>query len=92
MKWARGIIRATCYRSGTGTAILLAMPFIHHNPIFDLNLSFPKDHKWCFNSKLSQEDWNLKVFPVIAGLSNDGFDNIKNLPIRPLPLVQSDTV
>ena len=68
------------------------MSSIRHNPIFDLNLSFPKDHKWYFDSKLSQQDRNAKAFPVVAGLSNDGFDSIKNLPIRPLSLVQGDTV
>ena len=92
LKWAQATIRATCYRSGTGTAISLAMSSIHHNPIFDPNLSFPKNHKWYFDSRLSQEDWNAKAFPVVAELSIDGFDSIKNLPIRPLSLVQGDTV
>ena len=41
---------------------------------------------------MSQEDRNAKAFPVVAGLSTDGFDIIKNLPIRPLSLVQGDTV
>ena len=92
LQWAGSKIRATCYRSGTSTAVSLAMSSIHHNPRFDLNLAFPKDHKWYFNSRLSQEDRNAKAFPVVTGLSTDGFDIIKNLPIRPLSLVQGDTV
>ena len=42
LNWANKKIRATCYRSGTGTAVSLAMSSIHHQPVFDLNLSFPR--------------------------------------------------
>ena len=95
LQWAGSKIRATCYRSGTGTAVSLAMSSIHHNPIYDLNLAFPKDHRWYFDkstSQLSQEEKNEKAFPVIAGLPRGGFSVIKNLPILPLTLVQGDTV
>jgi hypothetical protein len=62
------MIRATCYRTGTGTAVSLAMSTIHHGPMFDLNLSFPKDHKWYFNPAVLQDERNAKAFPVVAGL------------------------
>jgi hypothetical protein len=91
LKWAGAKIRATCYRTGTGTAVSLAMSTIHHGPLFDLNLSFPKDHKWYFNQTITQDERNNKAFPVVAG-SPDHHDIIKALPIRPLTLVQGDTV
>jgi hypothetical protein len=91
LKWAGANIRATCYRPGTGTAVSLAMSTIHHGPLFDLNLSFPKDHKWYFNPSVTQEERNAKSFPVVAG-SSDHHAMIDALPIRPLTLVQGDTV
>jgi len=45
LKWGEAMIRAVCYRSGTGMAVSFAMSSTHHHPIFDLNLSFPKDNK-----------------------------------------------
>ena len=91
LKWAGANIRATCYRPGTGTAVSLAMSTIHHGPLFDLNLSFPKDHKWYFDPSITQDERNRKAFPVVAG-SSDHHGVIKDLPIRPLTLVQGDTV
>jgi hypothetical protein len=91
LRWANAKIRATCYRTGTGTAVSLAMSTIHHGPLFDLNLSFSKDHKWYFNPAITQDECNRKAFPVVAG-SSDHHDVIKDLPIRPLTLVQGDTV
>jgi len=90
LKWGNAMIRATCYRTGTGTAVSLAMSTIHHGPLFDLNLSFPKDHKWYFNPTVLQDERNAKAFPVVAG--SDQYRIIKDLPIRPLTLVQGDTV
>ena len=95
LQWAGLKIRATCYRSGTGTAVTLAMLSIHHNPIYYLNLAFPKDQRWYFDkstSQLSQDEKYEKTFPVIAGLPRGDFSVIKNLPIVPLTLVQGDTV
>ncbi|OEU09246.1 hypothetical protein FRACYDRAFT_248581 [Fragilariopsis cylindrus CCMP1102] len=90
LKWGPSAkIRATCYRPGTGTAVSLAMSTLHHGPLFDLNLSFPKDHKWYFNRTVLQDERNAKAFPVVAG--SDHYDIIKALPIRPLTLVQGDT-
>jgi hypothetical protein len=91
LKWGNAMIRATCYRTGTGTAVSLAMSTIHHGSLFDLNLSFPKDHKWYFNPTVLQDERNAKAFPVVAG-SPDHHDVIKDLPIRPLTLVQGDTM
>ena len=91
LKWAGAKIRATCYRTGTGTAVSLAMSTIHHGPLFDFDLSFPKDHKWYFNPTVLQDERNAKAFPVVAG-SSDHHDIIKSLPIQPLTLVQGDTV
>ncbi|OEU17716.1 hypothetical protein FRACYDRAFT_238144 [Fragilariopsis cylindrus CCMP1102] len=91
LKWGTAKIRATCYRTGTGTAVSLAMSTIHHGPLFDLNLAFPKDHKWYFNRTVLQDERNAKAFPVVAG-SSDHHDIIKSLPIQPLTLVQGDTV
>jgi hypothetical protein len=91
LNWAGAKIRATCYRPGTGTAVSLAMSTIHHGPLFDLNMSFPKDHKWYFNPAVLQDERNAKAFPVVAG-SSDHHDVIKGLPISPLTLVQGDTV
>jgi hypothetical protein len=91
LQWAGATIRATCYRPGTGTAVSLTMSTIHHGPLFDLNLSFPKDHKWYFNPAVLQDERNAKAFPVVAG-SSDHRDIIKGLPIKPLTLVQGDTV
>ncbi|OEU05678.1 hypothetical protein FRACYDRAFT_258685, partial [Fragilariopsis cylindrus CCMP1102] len=91
LKWGPSAkIRATCYRTGTGTAVSLAMSTIHHGPLFDLNLAFPKDHKWYFDPTVLQDERNEKAFPVVAG-SSDHHDIIKALPIRPLTLVQGDT-
>ncbi|OEU22028.1 hypothetical protein FRACYDRAFT_232182 [Fragilariopsis cylindrus CCMP1102] len=90
LKWGTAKIRATCYRTGTGTAVSLAMSTLHHGPLFDLNLSFPKDHKWYFNPTVLQDERNAKAFPVVAG--SDHYDIIKSLPIQPLTLVQGDTV
>ena len=84
-------IRATCYRSGTGTAVSLAMSSIYHGPLFDLNLVFPKDHKWYFDPTVSQDEQNVKAFPVVAG-SPSHYNVIKDLLFRPLTLVQGDTM
>jgi hypothetical protein len=91
LKWAGLTIQAPCYRTGTGTAVSLAISTIHHGPLFDLNLSFPKHHKWYFDLTVLQDEQNRKAFPVVAG-SSDHHDVIKDLPIRPLTLVQGDTV
>ena len=69
------------------------MSSIHHEPLFDLNISFPKDHKWYFDtttSQLSQDERNDKAFPVVAG-SRSHYNIIRNLPFRPLTVVQGDT-
>jgi hypothetical protein len=66
------------------------MSTIHHGPLFDLNLSFPKDHKWYFSPTVTQDERNSKAFSVVAG--SDHYDVIKGLPIRPLTLVQGVTV
>jgi hypothetical protein len=61
LTWANAKIRATCYRTGTGTvAVSLAMSTIHHGPLFGLNLFFPKDHKWYFNPAVLQDERNAK--------------------------------
>ena len=91
LKWGMAKIRATCYRPGTGTAVSCAMSSIHHEPLFDLNISFPKDHKWYFDSTVSQEERNVKAFPVVAG-SPSHYNIIQDLPFWPLTLVQGDTV
>jgi len=83
-------IRATCYRTGTGTAVSLAMSTVHHGPIIDLNLSFPKDHIDYFDTTQTQETRNAKAFPLVFG-SSAYYDKIKSLPIIPLTLVQGDT-
>ena len=45
-------IRAACYQSDTGMAILFAMSIIHHTRTFDLFLvAFPKDHKNYFDPR-----------------------------------------
>ena len=81
----------TWYVLDVSDIVSLAMSTLHHGPLFDLNLSFPKDHKWYFNRTVLQDERNAKAFPVVAG-SSDYHGTIKALPIRPLTLVQGDTV
>ena len=41
------------------------MPIIHHTRMFDLNLAFPKDHKYYFNPKVGQREQHKKHFYVL---------------------------
>ena len=50
LSWRNNVkICATAYKSGTGTAVSLAMLTVHHYPVFDLNLAFPKDFEDYFD-------------------------------------------
>jgi hypothetical protein len=82
-------LRATCYRSGTGTAVSLAMTSIHHTQMFDFNLAFPKDHKCYLDSKVGQRERNAKAFPCFAG-NSDFISLILAAPVRPLTMAQGD--
>ena len=90
LEWLHTKIRATCYRSGTGTAVSLAMSSVHHGPLFDLNLSFPRDHRDYFDLTQTQEARDAKAFPCVCGTPNY-YDSVKDLPIIPLTRVQGDT-
>ena len=88
LDWGKAKLRAVCYRSGTGTAVSLAMSTIHHFPVFDMNLSFAKDHRWYFDPLLTQDERNKKAFPVVAG--DDYYSTIEEHPIIPLTIAQGD--
>ena len=91
LNWNNNVrIRATAYKSGTGTAVSLAMSTVNHYPVFDLNTAFPKDCKHYFDPTQSQASRNTRAFPVVAG-STSYIDSIHNLPIHPLTTVQGDT-
>ena len=91
LNWDNNVrIRATAYKSGTGTAVSLAMSTVHHYPVFDMNMAFPKDCKHYFDSTQSQALRDSRAFPVVAG-SVDHIDLIHDLPIHPLTTVQGDT-
>ena len=75
------------YQSGTGTAVSLAMSTIHHTRTFDLNLAFPKDHKYYFDPKVGQRERDAKAFPCFAG-SSDYTSLILASPVRPLTMAQ----
>jgi hypothetical protein len=90
LTWNHSKIRATAYNSGTGTAVSLAMSTIHHFPVFDLNLAFPKDHKYYFDPRETCNSRESRAFPLVDGII-DHLHLITHLPIRPLTTVQGDT-
>ena len=90
LDWNNSKLRATVYNSGTGTAVSLAMSSIHHYPAFDLNLAFPKDHKYYFDPLETDKSRQARAFATVAG-SLDHLHCVLDLPILPLTCVQGDT-
>ena len=84
-----GEIRATtCYGSGTGTAVSLVKSIIHHHTqMFDLNLAFPKDHRYYFDPKVGQWERDEKSYLCFAG-SSDFTSLTLASPVRPLTMAQ----
>ena len=91
LKWNGAKIRAAAYTAGTGTAVSMAMSSIHHAPAFDLNLAFPKDHRYYFDPRTNRDLREMTAFPLVAGsIDNEHLNLVRDLPIRPLTTVQGD--
>ena len=90
----RHLLRALCYRSGTGSAVSTAMTTLHDNNILDLNLRSPSDRNWYFNRTITQRERNDRAFTMIASNGLIGtptcLDHILEQPIRPLTTSQGD--
>ena len=67
LKWAGQNLRALCFRSGTGTAVSLAMSTLHQGQTFDLNSSFPADSKWYADRSIGEIKRKKNAFCVTAG-------------------------
>ena len=84
-------LQTLAFRSGTGTAVSLAMSSLHHGRVMDLNSAFPSDSRWYFNQELSQKERNKRAFALEAGEKNDeNFELILDQGVVPLTVTQGD--